>query len=111
MQGDVRKPRRMRSSTVALGAMGTLALLVTSCGSEPDRRCVDPVTYKQLKDRSCRSGSSSSGGSSGGSYAGGKSSGRWYYGGEKNGSYVSGGSFDKTAVSRGGFGCSGSGGG
>ncbi|AEN11926.1 MULTISPECIES: hypothetical protein [unclassified Streptomyces] len=88
--------RRLRSSTVVLGGMGMLAVTITSCGSEPDRRCVDPVTREKLPSYECsdRNGSGS-----------------YYYGGSsKNGSY-SGGSFDKSAVDRGGFGCSGTGGG
>ncbi|MEE1772095.1 hypothetical protein PUR34_29035 [Streptomyces sp. JV185] len=30
--------RRLRSSTVVLGGVGVLAAMITSCGSEPDRR-------------------------------------------------------------------------
>ncbi|KUH35954.1 hypothetical protein ATE80_26165 [Streptomyces kanasensis] len=83
--------------------MGALALTLTSCGSsEPDRRCVDPVTREVLPDYKCRGGGS--GGSGGGS-------GSYYYGGSANSGKVEGGSFDKATVQRGGFGCSGSGGG
>jgi hypothetical protein len=84
--------------------MGALALTLTSCGSsEPDRRCVDPITREVLPDYKCRDdrGSGSSGGSSG----------SYYYGGSSSNGRVEGGSFDKSAVQRGGFGCSGSGGG
>ncbi|MEU9982784.1 hypothetical protein [Streptomyces sp. NPDC050856] len=88
--------RRLRSSTVVLGGMGVLAATITSCGSEPDKRCVDPVTRKELPSYKCK------GGSGGGTY---------YYGGRSSDGKVSGGSFDKAAVDRGGFGCSGSGGG
>ncbi|UUS32613.1 MULTISPECIES: hypothetical protein [Streptomyces] len=95
--------RRLRSSHVVLGGMGALALTLTSCGSsEPDRRCVDPVTREVLPDYKCRGGGS--GGSGGGS-------GSYYYGGSANSGKVEGGSFDKATVQRGGFGCSGSGGG
>ncbi|MER8085279.1 hypothetical protein ACFVZR_18470 [Streptomyces sp. NPDC058316] len=92
--------RKLRSSTVVLGGMGMLAAVITSCGSEPDKRCVDPLNHKQLPNYKCKSGSGS--GSGGGSY---------YYGGESRNGKVEGGSFDKAAVQRGGFGCSGTGGG
>ncbi|WP_433546074.1 hypothetical protein ACQPZG_13665 [Streptomyces sp. CA-294286] len=88
----------MRSSTVALGSMGLLALALTSCSSEPDKRCADRSTREVRSDSDCDSGRR--GGSAG-----------YYYGGKVNNSKVEGGSFDKSAVSRGGFGCSGSGGG
>ncbi|MEU9763317.1 hypothetical protein [Streptomyces sp. NPDC047985] len=97
--------RKLRSSTVVLGGMGMLAAVITSCGSEPDKRCVDPLTYKQLPSYKCKSGGGggdSSSGSGGGSY---------YYGGKSKNGRVEGGSFDKAAVERGGFGCSGTGGG
>lgn len=96
--------RRLRSSTVVLGGMGVLAATITSCGSDPDRRCVDPITREELPSYECEdtSGSGSSGSGSSGSY---------YYGGRVSDGKAEGGSFDKTAVDRGGFGCSGSGGG
>ncbi|MBK6044052.1 hypothetical protein [Streptomyces sp. MBT55] len=87
--------RRLRSSTVVLGGMGLLALTITSCGSEPDKRCADRSTQKTLPSSECRSGGNGS----------------YYYGGKSDSGKVKGGSFDKTAVDRGGFGCSGSGGG
>ncbi|MFE9554037.1 hypothetical protein ACFYMW_16380 [Streptomyces sp. NPDC006692] len=87
--------RRFRSSTVVLGGMGVLAATLTACGGEPDRRCVDPVTHKQLPTYECKSGGS----------------GQYYYGGSSRGGKVSGGSFDKSGVSRGGFGHGGSSGG
>ncbi|TLQ44170.1 hypothetical protein [Streptomyces marianii] len=89
--------RRLRSSTVVLGGMGVLATAITSCGAEPDRRCVDPVTREVLPSYECDDRSSGSG--------------TYYYGGSKSDGRVSGGSFDRAAVERGGFGCSGSGGG
>ncbi|MER6916963.1 hypothetical protein ABT354_35410 [Streptomyces sp. NPDC000594] len=89
--------RRLRSSTVVLGGMGVLALTITSCGgSEPDRRCADPLTQAQLPSYEC--GTSTGSGS-------------YYYGGDVTGGTVQGGSFTKSAVERDGFGCSGSGGG
>ncbi|MEE1756146.1 hypothetical protein [Streptomyces sp. SP18CS02] len=94
--------RRLRSSTVVLGGMGVLAATITSCGSDPDRRCVDPVTREKLPSYECDSGGSSGSGTARGTY---------YYGGSVSDGRVSGGSFDKAAVDRGGFGCSGSGGG
>ncbi|MEV4949100.1 hypothetical protein [Streptomyces sp. NPDC053755] len=89
--------RRLRSSTVVLGGMGVLAATITSCGSEPDKRCVDPLTREKLPSYECGSGSTTRG--------------SYYYGGSVSDNKVSGGSFDKTAVDTGGFGCSGSGGG
>lgn len=79
---------------MVLGGMGVLALTITSCGSEPDRRCADPLSRDQLPSYEC--------GSSTGK-------GRYYYGGDITGGTVEGGSFDKSAVERNGFGCSGSG--
>ena len=58
--------RRLRSSTVVLGGMGVVAAALTSCGSDPDRRCVDRDSYdyangyKIIADKNCNSGSSSS---------------------------------------------------
>ncbi|MBT2490017.1 hypothetical protein J7E96_16125 [Streptomyces sp. ISL-96] len=91
--------RKLRSGTVLLGGMGVLAATLTACGSEPDRRCVDPVTQEVLPDYECDDDGSSS-------------SGRYYYGGRVSSGKVTDGSFDKSAVDRGGFGSgSGSGGG
>lgn len=92
--------RRLRSTTVVLGGVGLLATALTACSSEPDRRCIDPVTYKELPDYECGDGD---GGSSSHSH-----SGRYYYGGSSSSGKVSGGSFDKSAVSSGGFGGHGS---
>ncbi|MGX1883300.1 hypothetical protein [Streptomyces sp. NPDC055287] len=89
--------RKLRSGTVLLGGMGVLAATLTACGSEPDRRCVDPVTQEVLPDYECDDD--------------GTSNGRYYYGGHVNSGKVTDGSFDKSAVDRGGFGSSGSGGG
>lgn len=92
--------RKLRSGTVLLGGMGVLAATLTACGSEPDRRCVDPVTQEVLPDYECEDDDGSS------------SSGKYYYGGSVSSGRVSDGSFDKSAVERGGFGSgSGSGGG
>ncbi|MFJ7194191.1 MULTISPECIES: hypothetical protein [unclassified Streptomyces] len=88
--------RRLRSSTVVLGGMGVLAAMITSCGSEPDKRCVDPVTQDGLPSYECRRSDGK---------------GSYYYGGSSKNGKVQGGSFDKSAVERGGFGCSGTGGG
>ncbi|MFE3600118.1 hypothetical protein ACFXP3_09225 [Streptomyces sp. NPDC059096] len=91
------RQRKLRSSTVVLGSMGVLALALTSCGSEPDKRCADRTTKETLPSSQCRSGGSGS----------------YYYGGSSSKGRVDGGSFDKSAVDRGGLGCSksGSGGG
>ncbi|OKI09895.1 hypothetical protein A6A06_04525 [Streptomyces sp. CB02923] len=125
--------RRLRSSTVILGGMGALAAALTSCGSEPDKRCVDRNSYDAVKgyrvidSKSCKSGSGSSGSSGTGSTGGTGSSygknkgtagrgqkvdGQWYYGSDTSGRYADSGTFShSTAVNRGGFGCSGSSGG
>ncbi|MFF9849937.1 hypothetical protein [Streptomyces litmocidini] len=95
--------RRLRSSTVVLGGMGVLAATITACGSEPDRRCVDPLTREELPSYRCESG--------GGSDDDGTTRGAYYYGGSVRDKRVTGGSFDRTAVDSGGFGCSGTGGG
>ncbi|UYQ65330.1 hypothetical protein [Streptomyces peucetius] len=97
--------RKLRSGTVVIGGMGLLAAALAACGSDPDKRCVDPVSYDVLPDYKCRK-SDGAGGSGGGSGGG-----KYYYGGSVSDGKVSGGSFDKSAVSRGGFGKSGSGGG
>ncbi|MFF3321464.1 hypothetical protein [Streptomyces sp. NPDC002889] len=89
--------RRLRSGTVVLGGVGVLAATLTACGSEPDERCVDPVTYEVLPDYECDDDGSSGG--------------RYYYGGRVSSGRVEGGSFDRTAVDSGGFGGSSSGGG
>ncbi|MET7370189.1 hypothetical protein ABZS61_30810 [Streptomyces sp. NPDC005566] len=88
--------RRLRSGTVVLGGMGVLAATLTSCSSEPDRRCVDRVTQEILPSYECSDKNGS---------------GSYYYGGSSSHNKVSGGSFNKSAVERDGFGSSGSGGG
>ncbi|MEV6249910.1 hypothetical protein AB0M38_27455 [Streptomyces sp. NPDC051742] len=99
--------RRLRSSTVVLGGMGVLAATITACGSEPDRRCVDPLTREELPSYRCESGGGDDDDDGGTTQRG-----AYYYGGSvRDNNRVSGGSFDKTAVDTGGFGCSGSGGG
>ncbi|MER5964132.1 hypothetical protein [Streptomyces sp. NPDC002057] len=98
--------RRLRSSTVVLGGMGVLAATITACGSEPDRRCVDPLTREELPSYRCESGGGDDDDDNGSTTRG-----SYYYGGSLRDSKVSGGSFDKKAVDTGGFGCSGSGGG
>jgi hypothetical protein len=78
----------MRSGSVVLGGIGLLAVTLVACSSDPDKRCVDPTTYKKVDDRQCHDGGS----------------GRYYYGGSLHNGTMSGGSFDKSAVKRGGFG-------
>ncbi|RSS55083.1 hypothetical protein [Streptomyces sp. WAC01280] len=99
--------RRLRSSTVVLGGMGVLAATITACGSEPDQRCVDPLTRDELPSYRCESGGGDDDDDSNGS----TTRGSYYYGGSVRSGKVSGGSFSKAAVDTGGFGCSGSGGG
>ncbi|MFD4897111.1 hypothetical protein [Streptomyces sp. NPDC058411] len=88
--------RKLRSGTVVLGGMGVLAATLTACGSEPDRRCVDPVTQEILPSYECKDSTGS---------------GTYYYGGSSHNNRVSGGSFNKSAVESGGFGSSHSSGG
>ncbi|MEU5956942.1 hypothetical protein [Streptomyces sp. NPDC047525] len=124
--------RRLRSSTVVLGGMGVLAAALTSCGSEPDKRCVDRDSYdyltgyKIVADKNCKSGTSSSsygkgrqaGGSSYGTGTGtgtgtgksGRMDADWYYDADIDGRRADYGTFSRSeAVDRDGFGCSGSG--
>ncbi|MEV4437874.1 hypothetical protein AB0K09_02475 [Streptomyces sp. NPDC049577] len=110
--------RRLRSSTVILGGMGALAAALTSCGSEPDKRCVDPNSYdaakgyRVLDSKACSSKSGSGSGTGTSGSGSGTSTGRWYYGSGNSGGYADKGTFNKSqAVKRGGFGCSGSSGG
>lgn len=106
--------RRMRSGTVMLGGMGLLAAALASCGSEPDRRCVDRDSYvygkgyKVVADQNCSrsSGSARQGRTSRTSDA------TWYYDADTSRGYAKHGTFERSkAVDRGGFGGSGSGGG
>ncbi|MEW2392429.1 hypothetical protein AB0933_29115 [Streptomyces venezuelae] len=116
-----KQPRRLRSSTVALGGMGVLAAALTSCGSDPDRRCVDRDSYdlvngyRIVSDSKCGPGAGGSASKSRkGSYGTGNSSSRpdpaWYYDADVEGRYADNGTFSRSeAVDRDGFGCSGSG--
>ncbi|MFD4634265.1 hypothetical protein ACFVYR_18050 [Streptomyces sp. NPDC058284] len=118
-----KRQRRLRSSTVALGSMGVLAAALTSCGSDPDRRCVDRDSYdiakgyRVVSDSKCKpgtSGSASSGKSRKSPSGTGKTSGRtdaaWYYDADVDGRYADDGTFSRSeAVDRDGFGCSGGG--
>ena len=108
--------RRLRSGTVVLGGMGVIAAALTSCGSDPDRRCVDRDSYtyegyKVVADKNCNSGSSSS--SSYGKSSRkktGSSDAAWYYDADIDDGRADYGTFSRSeAVDRGGFGCSGSG--
>ncbi|GAA1933975.1 hypothetical protein GCM10009837_69790 [Streptomyces durmitorensis] len=124
--------RRLRSSTVVLGGMGVLAAALSSCGSEPDKRCVDRDSYDYLTgyrivaDKNCKSGTSSSSygkgrQASGSSYGTGTGTGTgtgksgrmdadWYYDADVDGRRADYGTFSRSeAVDRDGFGCSGSG--
>ncbi|MGC0401087.1 hypothetical protein RKD27_003731 [Streptomyces sp. SAI-126] len=110
--------RQLRSGTVALGGVGLLAMALTACSSDPDKRCVDRDSYTLGKgyqvvgDKNCKSSTSVNG--------------SYYYGGKKKGGWISGGSFTKksgkgsgssssssggsgSGVDRGGFGSGGSG--
>ncbi|MCD7443942.1 hypothetical protein K4B79_37755 [Streptomyces lincolnensis] len=114
--------RQLRSGTVALGGVGLLAMALTACSSDPDKRCVDRDSYTAGKgyevvaDKNCKSGT--------------KVHGSYYYGGKKKSGWVQGGSFTKKSgkgsgkgsgsssssggsggIDRGGFGGDGDGGG
>ncbi|WP_309054478.1 hypothetical protein [Streptomyces sp.] len=98
--------RRLRSGTVVLGGVGVLAAALTSCGSEPDRRCVDRDDYttrdgyKIVAEKHCTAST--------GTRA------DWYYDSDVRRGRADYGTFDyDDAVDRGGFGSghSGSGGG
>ncbi|MEU8847137.1 hypothetical protein AB0C70_13055 [Streptomyces sp. NPDC048564] len=114
--------RRLRSSTVVLGGMGVIAAALTSCSSDPDRRCVDRDSYtyegyKVVADKNCKSGAGSSAsygtsgkGGKGGKKKTGSADAAWYYDADVSGSRADYGTFSRSeAVDRGGFGCSGSG--
>lgn len=110
--------RRLRSSTVALGGMGVIAAALTSCGSEPDRRCVDrdsysfATGYKIIADKNCTSsGSGSTSSAKKRKSSGGRTTdAAWYYDADVTGRYADYGTFSRSeAVDRDGFGCSGSG--
>ncbi|MFD9001364.1 hypothetical protein ACFV0T_10400 [Streptomyces sp. NPDC059582] len=113
--------RRLRSSTVVLGGMGVIAAALTSCGSEPDRRCVDRDSYDALDgyrivaDQNCRSSASGSSSTAKnrkptGTGTSKKADAAWYYDADVTGKYADYGTFSHSeAVDRGGFGCSGSG--
>ncbi|MFI0511544.1 hypothetical protein RKD19_003299 [Streptomyces canus] len=86
--------RQLRSGTVALGGVGLLAMALTACSSDPDKRCVDRDSYtlgkgyQVVADKNCKSSTSVNG--------------TYYYGGKKKGSWVSGGSFTKSGKGSGG---------
>ena len=74
--------------------MGILAATMSSCGSEPDKRCVDRNTTSNSRNPSAK---------------GQQGNGSYYYGGKSSPPPqrpVHDGSFDNAAVDRGGFGCS-----
>ncbi|WP_432587936.1 hypothetical protein ABVG11_22115 [Streptomyces sp. HD1123-B1] len=105
-------PRRLRSSTVILGSMGALAAALTSCGSEPDKRCVDRDSYDVMKGYRVVDSSACQGSSTGAKRGKKHVDGDWYYDADVTGRWADYGTFDKSqAADRGGFGCSGSGGG
>ncbi|MEB3966440.1 hypothetical protein OKJ48_40370 [Streptomyces kunmingensis] len=99
--------------------MGVLATALTSCGSDPDRRCVDRDSYDTLSgykvvgDQYCKSGSgtnTSGKGRKSGTGKSGRVDGAWYYDSDVSGRRADNGTFSRgEAVDRGGFGCSGSG--
>ncbi|WP_210593875.1 hypothetical protein [Streptomyces sp. GESEQ-35] len=93
--------RQLRSGTVVLGGMGLLAAALTSCSSDPDKRCVDRDSYNLGKgytvvgDKNCKSATTVNG--------------AYYYGGKKKGDRVTGGSFTKPGKGSGSSGSGGSG--
>ncbi|PSM44235.1 hypothetical protein C6Y14_07795 [Streptomyces dioscori] len=102
--------RRLRSSTVVLGGMGVLATALTSCGSDPDRRCVDrdsydfTGSYAVVADQNCASGKKR------GTSKRTTVDAAWYYDADVSGGRAEDGTFSRSeAVDRDGFGCSDSG--
>ncbi|MGW1028078.1 hypothetical protein ACWD4J_31060 [Streptomyces sp. NPDC002577] len=111
--------RQLRSGTVVLGGVGLLAAALTSCSSDPDKRCVDSDSYQAAKgykvvaDKNCKTTSGTSKSRKTGKVP---VDGDWYYGGKEKSGWVDGGSFtrkssgsggssdDDSHVSRGGFG-------
>ena len=109
--------RKLRSSTVVLGGMGVLAAALTSCGSDPDKRCVDRDSYeydgyKIVADKNCKSGSTTSRPARTARAAARPDDtidAAWYYDSDVSAGYADYGTFSRSeAVDRGGFGCSGS---
>lgn len=104
--------RRLRSGTVILGGVGTLAAFLTACSSEPDKRCVDRDRYesyrgyKVVSDKEC-SGPRSGTGKSARRAA---SDAEWYYDAEVEDGWAKDGHFrdgkGKDTVDRDGFGTS-----
>ncbi|MDH6624980.1 putative membrane protein YgcG [Streptomyces sp. LBL] len=94
--------RQLRSGTVALGGVGLLAVALTACSSDPDKRCVDRDSYTRGKgyqvvaDKHCKSST--------------RVNGVYYYGGKKNSGWVNDGSFSKSGKKSGSSGGSGGGG-
>ncbi|MFF0158896.1 hypothetical protein ACFYRY_15370 [Streptomyces sp. NPDC005263] len=94
--------RQLRSGTVALGGVGLLAMALTACSSDPDKRCVDRDSYtlskgyKVVSDKNCKSST--------------RVNGMYYYGGKKKSGWVKGGSFTKPGKKSGSGGSGGSGG-
>ncbi|MEU6816472.1 hypothetical protein [Streptomyces sp. NPDC046860] len=84
---------QLRSTTVVLGGMGLLAVALTACSSDPDKRCVDRDSYNVAKgyhivsDKNCKFTTGANG--------------AYYYGGKKKGSWVRGGSFTRPGKSSG----------
>ena len=75
--------RRLRSSYVILGSVGTLfaGLCLYGVVRDRDRTCVDSNNYV-VSDRECRNGTGLGGA-------------RWYYGGYNDGGKMTGGSFER----------------
>ena len=85
------RKRRLRSSYVILGSVGTLfaGLCLYGVVRDRDRTCVD-ANNVVVSDRECERGSGGA---------------RWYYGGRSSGGKMTGGSFERA-----GFGGHGTGG-
>lgn len=102
MGGHGGKSRRLRSTSVRLGAVAVLALgFAAACSSEPDEVCVDEFN-KVVEDYHCDDDDDY--GSSSGSYH------RYYVPNgsrkPKVGDHAYGGSSNKSSVSRNGYGSS-----
>jgi hypothetical protein len=116
-QVAIQTRRRLRSGTVILGGMGALAAVLTACGSEPDKRCVDRDSYTFSKGYRVVDSKQCSGSSSVKSTS--RRDAAWYYDADVDDGWAKNGTFTRpksssgsggSSVDRDGFGTSGSGG-
>ncbi|MER5971754.1 hypothetical protein ABT112_18820 [Streptomyces sp. NPDC002055] len=92
--------RRVRSGTVILGSMGALAAVLTACGSEPDKRCVDRDSYEYDKGYRVVDTKQCSGTTSAKSRS--RRDAAWYYDADVENGWAEDGHFDRSHSSSGG---------